>query len=54
LSGNVTSHPKETKTKGKRPFGRVTSRWEDNIRMNVKDIECEDVDWIHLAEHEVQ
>jgi hypothetical protein len=25
-------------------------RWEDNIKVNVKEIECEVVDWIHLAQ----
>jgi hypothetical protein len=24
-------------------------RWEDNIKIDLKQISCEDVDWIHLA-----
>jgi hypothetical protein len=25
-------------------------RWEDNIRMDLREIEWEGVDWIHLAQ----
>jgi hypothetical protein len=32
---------------GKRPFGS-TCTWEDNIKMVLKEIGFEDVDWIHL------
>jgi len=38
------------KPEGKRPLGRPMRRWEDNIRMNVREIGCEAVDWIHLAQ----
>jgi len=24
--------------------------WEDNIRMDLREIWCEDADWIHLAQ----
>jgi hypothetical protein len=37
------------KAEGKRPCGRPRRRWEDNIRMNLWEIEWEDVDWLHLA-----
>jgi hypothetical protein len=33
----------------KRPLRRPRSRWEDNYRMNVREIGWEDVDWMHLA-----
>jgi hypothetical protein len=33
----------------KRPLGRLRRRWKGNIKMKVKNIECEDMDWIHLA-----
>jgi hypothetical protein len=33
----------------KRPLGRFGRRWGDNIKMHVKETECEDVDWIHLS-----
>jgi hypothetical protein len=35
---------------GKRPLGKPKHIWEDNIRMDVTEIEWEDVDLIHLAE----
>jgi hypothetical protein len=34
----------------KRPLGRPRCRWEDNIRMYLKDIACEREDSIHLAQ----
>jgi len=35
---------------GKRPLGRSRRRWEDNIRMDLREIEREAVDWMHLAQ----
>jgi hypothetical protein len=32
------------KLEGKRPFGRPRRRWEDNIRMDLKEIGWEGVD----------
>jgi hypothetical protein len=37
------------KPKGKRPLGRPRHRWEDNIRMDLREVEWVDVDWIDLA-----
>jgi hypothetical protein len=37
---------------GKRPLDRPRCRWED-ITMYLKDLWCEDVDWIHLAQDRV-
>jgi hypothetical protein len=34
---------------GKRPLGTPRYRWEDNIRMDLREIEWKGVDWIHLA-----
>jgi hypothetical protein len=36
------------KHEGKRPRGRSGCRWEDNIRMDLRQISCKDVDWMHL------
>jgi len=33
----------------KRPVGRPRRRWEDNIRMDYREIGREDVDWMHLS-----
>jgi hypothetical protein len=29
---------------------RTGRRWEDNIKMDLKDTEWEGVDWMHLAQ----
>jgi hypothetical protein len=36
--------------KGGRPLGRHRCRWEDNIRMDLREIEWEGVEWIHLIQ----
>jgi hypothetical protein len=35
---------------GKRPLGRPRSRWEDGIRMDLRETGLGDVDWIRLAQ----
>jgi hypothetical protein len=35
---------------GRRPLGRPKRRWEDNIKMNLREIGFGDVDWIHWAQ----
>jgi hypothetical protein len=35
---------------GKTPLGRPRCRWEENIRMDRREIGWEGVDWIHLAQ----
>jgi hypothetical protein len=37
------------KSDGKRQLRRPRSRWEYN-RMDLREIGCEDVEWIHLAQ----
>jgi hypothetical protein len=37
------------KPEGKRQRGRCKCRWEDNIRMNLRKIGQEDMDWMHPA-----
>jgi len=37
------------KPEGKIPLRRPKHRWEASMRMDVREIEWEDVDWIHLA-----
>jgi hypothetical protein len=34
---------------GKRPIGRPRSRWEDNIKADVREKEWGGMDWIDLA-----
>ena len=38
------------KPEGKRPLGRPRRRWVDNIRMDLQEVGCGDVDWIGLAQ----
>jgi hypothetical protein len=35
---------------GRRPLGRPKRRWEDNIKMDLREIGFGDVDWIDLAQ----
>jgi len=34
---------------GKRPLVRPRRRWEDNIKMDLKEVGCGGMDWIELA-----
>jgi hypothetical protein len=38
------------KSERKRPLGRPRHRWEDNIKVDLREVGLEGVDWIHLAE----
>jgi hypothetical protein len=38
------------KPEGKRPLGRSRCRWEDGIRMDLREIFLGGVDWIRLAQ----
>jgi hypothetical protein len=38
------------KPEGKRPLGRPRRRWEDNIRIDLREIGWGGVDWIDLAQ----
>jgi hypothetical protein len=37
------------KPEGKRPLGRPSHRWENNIRMYIQEVGCGGVDWIERA-----
>jgi hypothetical protein len=38
------------KPEGKRPLGRPRRRWEDGIRMDLREIGLGGVDWIRLSQ----
>ena len=38
------------KSQGKRPLGRPRRRWEDNIKMYLREVGCDPGEWIDLAE----
>jgi hypothetical protein len=33
-----------------RPLGRPRHRWEDNIRMDLREVGCGCVDWMEIAQ----
>jgi hypothetical protein len=35
---------------GKRPLGRLKHRWEDNLRMDLKEIGINTRDWVNSAQ----
>jgi hypothetical protein len=39
---------------GKRPLGRPKRRWEDNIKLDFREIGIDGVNWIRLAQGRVQ
>jgi hypothetical protein len=39
---------------GKKPLGRLRRRWEDNIKMHLREIGIDGTNWIHLAQYRVQ
>ena len=38
------------KPEGKRPFGRLRSRWVDNIKMVLQEVGCGGMDYLELAQ----
>jgi hypothetical protein len=39
---------------GKRPLGSLRRRWEDNIKMDLREIRIDGVNWTRLAQDMVQ
>jgi hypothetical protein len=39
---------------GKRPLGRPRRRWEDNIKLDLREIGIDGANWIRLAQDRVQ
>jgi hypothetical protein len=40
--------------KGKRPLGRPRRRWEDNIKLDLREMVIDVVTWIRLAQDRFQ
>jgi len=38
------------KSEGKRPLGKHRRRWEDYMKMDLKELGCGGLDWIELAQ----
>jgi hypothetical protein len=39
---------------GKRPLGTPRRKWEDNIKLDLREIGIDGANWIQLAQHKVQ
>jgi hypothetical protein len=39
---------------GKRPVGRPRCRWENNIKLDLREIGIDEANWIQLAQDRVQ
>jgi len=39
------------KPEGRGPVRRPRRRWEDNIKMDLKEVECGGMDWIEQAQN---
>jgi hypothetical protein len=42
------------RSEGKRPLGRPRRRWEDNIKLDLREIGIDRANWIRLAQDRVQ
>jgi hypothetical protein len=42
------------KPEGKRPYGKPRRRWKSNTETELGELDCQGVDWIHLADGSVQ
>jgi hypothetical protein len=42
------------RSEGKRPLGRPRCRWEDNVKLDLREIGIDGVNWIQLAQDRVQ
>jgi hypothetical protein len=42
------------KPEGKRPLGRPRHRWEDNIKMGLREIGIDEAEWIQLDQDIIQ
>jgi hypothetical protein len=42
------------RSEGKRPLGRPRRRWEDNIKMDLREIGTDGANWIQLAQDRVR
>jgi hypothetical protein len=38
------------KSDGRRPLGRPRRRWEDNIKMDLRNVKWEGTYWVNLAQ----
>jgi hypothetical protein len=41
-------------SEGKKSLWRLMKRWENNIKMELREIWCKGLDWIHLSLDRIQ
>jgi hypothetical protein len=46
----ITKYILVGKPEGKRPLGRPRRRWVDNIEIDLREVGCDGMDWIDLAQ----
>ena len=44
------AHTVLVRSEGKRPLGRPRLRWEDNIKVDFKWVDCDATNWMDIAE----
>jgi hypothetical protein len=42
------------RSEGKRPLGRPRHKWENNVKMDLREIGINGLNWIQLAQYRVQ
>jgi hypothetical protein len=50
MGGDGCAQGSVGKPEGKRPLGRPTRRWEDNIKMDLQEVGGGGGDWMELAQ----
>ena len=48
--GSISHGVREFKPAGKRSLGRARHRWENNIRMNLKEIDISTWNWVYSVQ----
>jgi hypothetical protein len=48
---NTRAKPKCGESEGTTPLERLRSKWDDNIKINLRFLVCWDVDWGQLAQY---
>jgi hypothetical protein len=49
-TGHVTCKGFVAKSEGKRLLEKPRGRWEDNIKMDLREVGWDDMDWINLVQ----
>jgi hypothetical protein len=45
---NIYIYKKIRKSKGERPLGKRRYSWDDNVKTDLMETECNNMNWIHL------